>query len=245
MANEIIIPNKGIGQVEQSVVVKGVQDTIISPNIPTIATTYPQATEVFNVLNRNNPYEMAIKLLTKIPDKPQPITQPELTLPTPIGITQETYGTSYLGAPIYSNLQIDGNTYIDMQTGKQISFEAVNFDSVLLTIEQSKEIIETKISGADYGAVLEYSGLNNYTVTATIIITSNNNGIFPQSTIENFIKMLKSPLPLVVNSWYLSMYDINQLTVFDYKDEQKAGGISQVEFNITFHSTQSVNLIIQ
>jgi len=164
--------------------------------------------------------------------------------PAPLNTMPQFEGAALDGSPIYANLEILAKNWTDMATGAQMGFDDMSFNTVLISLQQSKNIIETHIQGSDKGAVLEYSGLNNYNITINIIVTGTN-GIYPQDSVENIKKMLTCPTELSISSWYLNTFDIYNIVIKSYDINQAPGSISQQAITIQAQSTNTTTLIIQ
>lgn len=233
-------------------------------DIPEPQLKYPTPTDInYNPLVVNSGFlvdagsiaeQQIKKYLTKalLPDIPEP-TDKNVIIPSGAPNTMQVFntGAALNGSPIYSNLEIDGFSWTDFN-GQTKGFPGMTFNTVLMTVSQQKNIVETSIQGSDDGSVFEYSGLNNYEVTINIIITgSNQNGVYPnagsinEGGVEDLIKMLKCPYPISVHSWYLQMYDILELVILDHDGGQEPGGISQQAITIKCKSNKNTTLIIQ
>ena len=195
------------------------------------------------LLSTPSPYDIARSVFMRMPYPQQAQNTPELTMPEGSGATMSSVGTSYFGQPVFANIEFQGATWTDFD-GTARGFTDMDFNTVILTVQQQKNIIETEIQGSDIGAVLEYSGLRNYTVTCDMIITGEN-GIYPTQAVSNIITMLNAPIPIKTNCWYLQQFDIFDLVVRDYNVPQMQGGISQQQIQITFSSSNSAILVIQ
>lgn len=184
-------------------------------------------------------------LLEKYPDAPTPIDGQLKSVPIVQDNRMPTVsGATLSGTPLYSNLEITGRNYTGFD-GVVRGYRDMRFETVIITCQQQKNIIETQIQGSDDGAVIEYSSLNNYVVTINLIIVGNQNGVYPQTAVEELIKALTAPVSLKVSSWYLLMMDIQELVVTSYDINQIAGGISQQPITIQAKSSKLPTLVIQ
>ena len=170
-----------------------------------------------------------------------PIISSQISTPT-------VPGAALNGSPLYSNLEVNELQWTDF-SGQTKGFPGMAFNTVLMTVSQQKNIVETSIQGSDDGSVFEYSGMNNYEVNINIIITGNNiNGEYPSGVtggVEDVLKMLECPYPIKVSSWYLQMFNIQELVILDYEMGQEPGGISQQPITIKCKSNKNTVLIIQ
>lgn len=145
-----------------------------------------------------------------------------------VTIDPELYKSS-LGTPVLTNLQFTGQTWVD-QYGKTQTFKTLLFDAVLLTVNQSKNIITTDIQGRN-GTVKEYIGDGDYTITINGIITGPN-GHYPKDEVKDLKRMLNANIAISVVSWYLQNLDVSSIVVKDYEIAQEAGGYSFQNFSI-------------
>jgi hypothetical protein len=181
------------------------------------------------VINPPTPFDLARGLFMKVPIDDVP----------PMDIV----GSSDFGTPVYANIEFQGRDWLDFD-GRRREFPDMQFNEVLVTVNQQKNIIETEIQGSDSGAVLEYVGLRNYNVQCEMIVVGVN-GVYPTQAVRNLKSMLTAPVPIKVNSWYLQNFDIYDLVVREFDIPQVAGGISQQPVTITFSSSNSAILVIQ
>lgn len=136
---------------------------------------------------------------------------------------------SALGTPVYTNLQFTGKNYED-QYGRPKQFPTLVFDTVIMTVNQSKNIVTTAIQGRD-GTVKEYIGMGDYVITINGIITGAN-GHYPVDEVRELKKMLDAPIAIDVVSWYLQNLDISTIVIKDYDIPQVEGGYSYQRFSI-------------
>ena len=178
----------------------------------------PPAVRIIN--GQDNPYENAISN--------EVVRDKELYIGT-------------LGNPVYTNLEIQAGKYRD-EEGREVTFDSIRLDTVLLTISQSKNIATTQIQGRN-GTVKEYIGMGDYNISIQGIITGTN-GVYPIDAVSNLKKILVASVPLAVNSWYLQNLDIDSVVVNDFTLNQVAGGYSYQPFVITCLSDKPIELIL-
>lgn len=226
-------------------IIPAFKQQVIPNAIVKINKAFPQVQPLVNTaLSTPSPYDIARAVFTRMP-LPQPAKQPdELTMPDTVANDMDIVGTSYFGQPVFANIEFQGAKWMDFD-GKQKAFSDMEFNTVILTVQQQKNIIETEIQGSDLGAVLEYSGLRNYVVMCDMVITSGVNGLYPTEAMAAITNMLNAPIPIKVNCWYLQQFDIYDLVVRDYNVPQIQGGISQQQIQITFSSSNSAILVVQ
>lgn len=147
--------------------------------------------------------------------------------------------SSDLGTPVFSNLQIDMGRYIDNK-GNTIDYEGCVIDTVLITAQQTKNIIVTPIQGQN-GTIKEYISDGDWHINIKGILLGKNN-TYPQSDVDNLQKILKAPASLVVNGFYLNQLGIFNLVITDYILPQKRGGYSEQDFEFNAISDQPIEL---
>lgn len=149
--------------------------------------------------------------------------------------------TSNLNTPVYSDLTLEGGTYTD-DAGNEIQLDTINFQTVLMLVEQAKNIVTTQIAGKD-GTVKEYIGLDDYRITVQCIITGSN-GVYPEAEVTSLAEILNAPVPISVTSNFLSFFGITSCVVTDYSFPQVEGTNSYQPVNITFLSDNTSEFIV-
>lgn len=158
----------------------------------------------------------------------------EITADEPLAVS------SQLGTPVYSDLTFDGGTYVD-DAGTEIELDTLNFQTVIMTVEQAKNIVTTQIAGAT-GTVKEYIGLNDYRITVQGLITGKNMQ-YPQDIVNSLIQILNAPFALGVTANFLSQFGITNVVVTDYTFPQIEGSNSIQPFSLALLSDNSIEAI--
>jgi len=153
----------------------------------------------------------------------------------------KSYGTSILGTPVFSNLDITGFSYTD-NNRKTFVVPNIKFDTVLFTVTQNKNIIITEIQGRN-SSVKEYIADNDYSVSIQGILNAPNRN-FPLNDLKDLISLLKAPVPFKINSWYLDLFGISNLVVESYNIGQEEGRYSNQAFEIQAISDIPIELQI-
>ncbi len=148
---------------------------------------------------------------------------------------------SLLDTPVYTNVEFLPGSYETDTKGVFKSFgskvdgsERLRYESVLVTVSQSKKIVKTSIQGRN-GTIKEYIGLDDYSVTINGIITGKN-GQRPVEEIAALKRMLDAPIAIEVASSYLQLLDINLLVLEDWEMGETEGSYSYQPFSLTFVS---------
>lgn len=148
---------------------------------------------------------------------------------------------SKLNTPVYSDFSFDSGSYTD-DANNTIQVDGITFDTVLMAVEQAKNIVTTQISGRD-GTVKEYIGLDDFKITIQGLITGDN-GQYPSVEVQTLINILNAPIPLNVTSNFLAYFNIISVVVADYSLPQVEGSNSIQPFAITLLSDNSINYVI-
>ncbi|EHQ30002.1 DUF6046 domain-containing protein [Mucilaginibacter paludis] len=144
---------------------------------------------------------------------------------------------SSLGTPVFVDLTFKEGDYTN-EIGSQITFNLLKFDTILISINQSKNIVKTQIQGRS-GTIKEYIGMGDYAITINGIIPGTN-GRYPLQDVEHLKTILVSPNALTVTSSYLQMFDINSIVVDSFDIKQQEGGYSYQPFTINASSDKPI-----
>jgi hypothetical protein len=170
---------------------------------------------------------------------PYPINK-ETNADAPIGLSQ-------LGTPVFADLTFLGDTYTDTvnEVTKTVTFKDLKFEAVIMTVNQSKNIVTTQIQGRN-GTVKEYIGMGDYGIIINgIITTKNGNGHYPIDEVRDLKLMLNANKPIKVASTYLQNLDIKTIVIKDYEFAQETGGYSYQKFSITAMSDNDQYVYIE
>jgi hypothetical protein len=147
---------------------------------------------------------------------------------------------SKLGNPVFSDFNVQSGSYT--KNGQTYSFEEIKFDTVLFDVSLAKNIIKTPIQGRD-GQIKEYTSDDDYAINIKGVMTAPNN-TFPLDDFVALIKIVKAPVPIKINSWYLEKFGIYNVVVTGYTFSQRAGRFSEQMFDISAISDVPVELNI-
>jgi hypothetical protein len=158
----------------------------------------------------------------------------------------ETDIKSLLDTPVFDNVEFQSGAYEDLD-GNAIEYEGVRFDSVLLTLQQSKNIISTSIQGRN-GTIKEYISDGDWVITLTGLIIGETvssggnfslNGIgnkYPQTDVNRLKKICDVNDSVKINSNILNVFGIEDVVITDKRFEQRAG-----QYNNQFFELQMVS----
>jgi len=145
-----------------------------------------------------------------------------------------------LGNDVYSNFEVQGGSYTDDQ-GNTVSFDGITIDTVLMSVTGGNNVVKTDIQGAP-GTTKEYIAKKDFTINISMIIAGDN-GIYPRDVVDQLLRILSAPVPINVNSWYLTMFGIYQIVIEDFTFAQIAGGQSQQ--NVEIQAVSDIPVILQ
>ena len=148
---------------------------------------------------------------------------------------------SKLGTAVFSNITFLADSYTD-NYDKETTFKDMTFDTVIMTVNQSKNIVTTQIQGRN-GTVKEYIGDGDYNITINIIITGTNNH-YPISEVRDFKLILNANKSLKIASKYLDTLDISNIVIKDYEFAQEVGGYSYQKISISALSDKAQEIFV-
>lgn len=145
---------------------------------------------------------------------------------------EETARYSYLGTPVFSNLEIPAGLYIDDQ-GNTINFDGMRFDTALISVTIEKNIVRTAINGLN-GTVKQFVSLGDYAIDVQAIIVgqtdANNSGFevtatdrVPETEIRKLNKILQVPQEIEVVSEFIDFFDVSTVVTTGGNITQREG----------------------
>ena len=149
---------------------------------------------------------------------------------------------SALGNPILDRVTLMGGRYTDMRTNREVKFESVIIDAVLVTVNIASKVIRTEIQGRD-GTVKEYIGQDDAQITINGIVTAKN-GSYPRDIVSKINNWINAPVSKGIVSNYLQNIGITDVVVMDASFGQEQGSYSQEKFTINCVSDAPVELKI-
>lgn len=137
--------------------------------------------------------------------------------------------SSQLGTEILSNIVFEAGSYTDR--GQVINFEGLAIDMVLITINQTKNIIKTDVQGRA-GSVKEYISLGDYVINIKAAIVSSDSEKYPAEDVRKLLDILKAPIALKFRSEFIDRLGAFDFVVESYSLPQTQG----------FRNVQAVNI---
>ena len=153
--------------------------------------------------------------------------------------TNKVLYQSKLGTPVYSDLDITGDTYTDEEGNH--SFSDIKIATAIFKVSREKNVVRTSINGLN-SEIPEYMGSKNYEIDIDILLTGSNL-LYPETDVVNILTMLGSNQVLTVNSWYLNMFCITNIVILSEGEPQVEGDLNNQR--ISFKAMAVRPLVIQ
>lgn len=148
----------------------------------------------------------------------------------------ERVATSYLGTPVYSNIEFVPAIFTDLD-GNETVFDGLTINTVLMTVSMKKNIIKTKISGKP-GTTKEFISDGDFDITVNGALITESTLLnpfmnrYPREQVKALFEAMKAQETITVRSRYLQQYEINTVVVEDYKFPQTTGSRDKQVFSI-------------
>lgn len=161
--------------------------------------------------------------------------------------------TSYLGTPVFMNIEFIPETYKDKE-GRDISYgellknnddsSAFVINTVLVDVSQSKQIIKTNIQGVS-GTVKEYISKGDYQIKIRGILVDESAERYPQEQVIQLREYLDAETTLGVAGRFLNdLFDITDIVVEGYSFPQAEAGQNYQLFEIDAVSDDPIELTV-
>jgi hypothetical protein len=138
---------------------------------------------------------------------------------------------SWLGTPIFGEVTLQSQA-------KDLS---ITLDTVLIDLNQSKNIVRTEIAGRA-GTVKEYISLGDYYIVLKGGFFNQDPEQYPTDDINTLIKILNLEEALYISSDFLQLFGIYNYAVATYNMGQSAGKMSSQLFEIRGYSDEPIEL---
>ena len=157
--------------------------------------------------------------------------------------------TSYLGTPVWSPLEfmktsgtsLDNSLGVGEQNGN--SQVLLRIDTVLITVNQSRNIVKTPIQGRN-GTVKEYISDGDFDIDIKGVIISPYPLVYPREDVRVLIELLGLQKQIPVASDFLQLFDIDSIVIETYSIAEKLGSRNEVPFEIKAISDQAEELLL-
>lgn len=156
----------------------------------------------------------------------------------------QAIATSYLGTPIYSNLQINNGQFKDPVTGEVTKYGGLRVDSALFQVSGDKNIVITEVQGRD-GSIKELISNKDYQVQISGYLISHQINVAPIAEKNTLIRICNAKTSVEVVSSFLNDFGIYNLVIQSYQISEVQGKRSIIEFSLTCVSDQPYDLEIE
>lgn len=148
--------------------------------------------------------------------------------------------TSFLGTPIFSNIEIKAGKYFN-NDGKEIEYEGMTIDTVLFDVSQEKLIVKTEVSGRN-GTVKEYISDGDYDITIRGVLVDRSPNKYPYDQVNALLEICKAQASISAASVFLQQFSIHSLVIESYNFPQREGFYNTQPFEIQCVSDEPVEL---
>lgn len=157
-------------------------------------------------------------------------------------VPPEPVGISALGTPVFDNVIFPAGSYTDLN-GNLVDYEEIRIDTVLVTIDQDKNIIRTPVLGRN-GTVKRFVSDGDFAIAISGKIVNNDQFLqAPNEDLGNFIKILEAPESIPIVSGHLQRFDIFDIVIKGYNLPQGSKQNEQ-EFQIRAYSDEPFDFIV-
>lgn len=163
-------------------------------------------------------------------DYPDQAAQPPTRMNT--GSADELL-VSYLGTPVWADLTLRIS---------ETATEFLNLQTVLLTVEQEKNIVKTAPQGRS-GTVKEYISAGDYSVTIRGAMVGQSPDEYPIDQVKQFLALVEANTAIVAISPFLQLFQIYNIVVETWRLEQLQGYQNVQPFEINAVSDTPIELV--
>lgn len=163
----------------------------------------------------------------------------DYVFPDPEDMDEEV-ARSYLGTPVLSNLVFAAGSY--QLKGETINFEGLRIDTILMTVNQVKNIVKTPVAGRN-GSVKEYISDGDFVIGLQGAIVNETGGsAYPRESMQILMDLLRAPVALQFTSNFLDFLGTFDLVVTDYNIPQIKGQRNMQVFQVNCLSDNPLEL---
>lgn len=160
----------------------------------------------------------------------------------PAGPVQDSGYIGSLGNPVVADITFIGGSYFSDEFRRQVTYQDITLETVLVNVSRPKKIVKTDITGRD-GTVKEYINQDDWQININGIITGAN-GVYPTRAVMALHDICQAPVSIPVVSWYLQNFNIYNLVIESFAFDQEPGGISKQNFSLNCISDRPIELIL-
>lgn len=116
--------------------------------------------------------------------------------------------------------------------GQQLSVPELALGTVLVEVNQTKNIVETFIQGRATGSVKEWASDGDYMITLRGVLLSNAQDVYPTEQVRHLRDFFRVNESLQVGSDYLANWNITDIVVKSFSIGQEEGNRSVQRFEV-------------
>jgi len=141
--------------------------------------------------------------------------------------------SSWMGTPIFNEVRLES----------QDRSVSVVLDTVLIEINQSKNIVRTSVAG-HAGTVKEYVSMGDYYIVLKGGVYNQDPQLYPAEMVNTLIELLNGDEALVISSDFLQLFDVFNFVVSTYNMPQRSGLVNGQLFEIRGYNDEPLELTI-
>lgn len=160
--------------------------------------------------------------------------------------------TSYLGTPVFSNVELIPGEYTD-KDGEKIPYGEIlknsesgtfRIDTVLIDVSQEKQIIKTNIQGVS-GSVKEYISKGDYQIKIRGALVDENGRRYPEEQALQLKEYLDAETTIGISSRFLNdIFEVTNIVVESYSFPQVEGFQNMQFFEVSAISDDPLELTV-
>lgn len=151
-------------------------------------------------------------------------------------------GNNVLGFPVFSNLIIRAGTYQNNQGITIGEYPEIRIDIVIMDVTKESNRIVTDMQGRDR-SVIEYLSRKSKVINFKGRLMSNTRGAYPYKAVQDLSYACDSNKSLVVDSWYLNMLGIYNISPGKLRLPQEEGSMEYQLFE--FDAIEDAPIILK
>ena len=148
--------------------------------------------------------------------------------------------TSEMGTPVFSNIGFLDGSFTNLE-GERVEYEYLEINTVLFTVNQSKNIIKTPIQGRN-GTVKEYISDGDFDISIRGLIVSSNPNRYPKEDVNKLMKILTVQDSLEITSPFLLRLGITNIVIESYSLPESEGFQNIQAFEINAVSDEPIEI---
>lgn len=171
------------------------------------------------------------------------------------GQTESEFSTGALksglfGLPLFDEFRFSASNSNQLRYTPRIEFGTQDvviasefiFETALISISQTKNIVRTSIAGND-GTVKEYMSEGDYSISLNGVIAGDVANQRPDTIkLQTLLNYLRAPLAIPITCNFLNEFGITDIVVESYNAGQREGSRNIIDVSIQMISDRSIEL---